>query len=132
MTHEEGLSIALIDAEDNQVESLKEHLPDIDWRPGTPDPDRSEETPNAVIVFAKTHEEEAALSRCRSLRDSQELSNTPVLVAITIYQMPLGNQVKKLTNCDLVFFSVKDDGPPIQREDLFEKLRGLESESSSA
>jgi hypothetical protein len=131
MTENEELSIALIDAEESQVESLKEYLPEIEWRAESPKTAMEDRTPNAVIVFAKTHEEEVALSRCHSLRESNEVTQVPVLVAISIYQMPLGNQVKRLPNCDLVFLSVTEEGPPIEREDLLEKLQGLQEQAQS-
>lgn len=64
-------------------------------------------TPSAVIVFARKDEEPHALEVCRRIRGMERYRDVPLLVAITIYQMPLGNDVKRLRNANFIFTPIK-------------------------
>jgi len=72
------------------------------------DPDATEHA-DAIIVFAHKDEEKHALEVCRQLRNLDTYNEVPLLVAITIYQMPLANAVKRLPNAHFVFTPIKDE-----------------------
>lgn len=104
-------ALLLIEPEPEQVEQLEKGLPG--WKcmvGGERDVDHVEELANevdsldAILVYAQTHEEDRALRLCEHLRQRPDASRIPLLVVITIYQMMLGNSVKKgLPNSDFVF-----------------------------
>lgn len=65
--------------------------------------------PAAIVVFARKDEEDHALAVCRRLRSEEKYRGVPLLVAVTIYQMPLGNDVKRLRNAHFIFTPIKED-----------------------
>ena len=79
---------------------------------------------DAIVVFSRKHQENAALEMCRSIRDCPELQAIPLLVAITMYQMPLGNNVKRLPNAHFIFTPIKED-------DLLKRLNQVTKKQDS-
>ena len=78
---------------------------------------------NAVIVFSRKYAEQEALLFCKSIRNCYEFNNIPLLVAITMYQMPLGNDVKRLPNAGFIFL-------PIKEQDLVKRLNEMGSDAA--
>ena len=77
---------------------------------------------DAVIVFSRKYAEQEALLICKSIRDCDEFNPIPLLVAITMYQMPLGNDVKRLPNAGFILF-------PIKEQDLLKRLNEMARDS---
>lgn len=88
----------------------------LEWKPEDGIPVTS--SIGAIIVFSRKYAEQEALLICKSIRNSYEFNNIPVLVAITMYQMPLGNNVKRLPNADFIFM-------PIKEQDLVKRLNEM-------
>ncbi len=63
--------------------------------------------PDLVIVFARKYAEAEALAICEAIRGCREMDGIPLLAAISMYQMPLGNDVKRLPGADIVFTPLK-------------------------
>lgn len=125
-----GPTVGLVQAEEQQVEKLQRELPEWRWV-GVPaaSPDAVGENDlsavDAVIVFSQTHAEERARALCSALREQRIMDGTPILVGITIYQMLLGNAVKReVPQSDFIFL-------PIDPRDLRARLARLQHEDSS-
>ena len=87
------------------------------WKPedGPPvDVDRID----LILVFARTYEEQQARRMCEQIRDMDQFHDTPVLVGISVYQMPLGNRVKEMSNAYYIF-------TPLKENDLIERARDM-------
>ena len=76
------------------------------------------EPTDVVIVFAETYREKETYSLCERLREVDTLRDTPLLVAVNMYQMPLANRVKAMPNAHFIF-------TPIDADDLHGRLRML-------
>lgn len=85
----------------------------VDWSPAKGLPD---DATDIIIVFARKYAEQEALSICKEIRSCSAMDKVPLLVAISMYQMPLGNDVKRLPNAGMIFM-------PLQEEDLQKRLR---------
>jgi hypothetical protein len=75
-------------------------------------------TLNAVIVFSPTYRERETRSLCEAIRQRPEFAEVPLLAGINMYQMPLGNAVKKLANAHFVF-------TPLKEEELVSRLNEM-------
>ena len=93
-----------------------------DWNPADGLPAEAGGT-EAIIVFSRKYEEKEALGLCRRIRENPALETIPLLVAINMYQMPLGNNVKRMANADFVF-------TPLQEEELNKRLAVMGGERS--
>ena len=120
------LTILLVDAEPEQVFRLKNDIPDWNWQETGADwiTDDSK-TPSvegtaAVIVFARRNQEEHALSLCKKIRQRHEMDDIPLLVAINMYQLMLGNAVRRLLYGHFIIL-------PIEKEALRNKLNEIKS-----
>jgi hypothetical protein len=111
-------NVALVDYPPEEVPSLQKDIPEINWvqKQNLPAPDS--DSLDAIVVNARHHDEDHALSLCQEIRDDNRYDGIPVLVAISIYQMPLGNNVKKLPNAHFLFV-------PLDKEELFERLEEM-------
>lgn len=78
----------------------------------------------AIIVFAQTYEEDAAKARCREIRQVDSLDEVPLFVAVTQYQMPLANAVRRLGNAGHLFL-------PLNEGKLREEIKQLGSSDES-
>ena len=78
-----------------------------------------------VLVFVHTYEEEEALRICEYLRGRRESDGIPLLVAINMYQMPLGNSVKCLPDAGFVF-------TPLKAGDLAVKIHEIAPKNTTA
>ena len=114
----------LVQPPDGELERLEEKLPgwdlseaDGDALPAKVAPREAKQT-SAVLVYARKDEEAAVLEMCRRLRESPAFEQVPVLVGITIYQMPLGNDVKRLPRSNFIF-------TPIEEDDLRKRVEAL-------
>jgi len=76
------------------------------------------EPAEVVMVFAETYKEKETYSVCERLREVYMLRNTPLLVAVNMYQMPLANRVKEMPNAHFIF-------TPIDTGDLGRRLSML-------
>ena len=61
-----------------------------------------------MIVFAETYKEKETYAVYERLRESDLLRDTPMLVAVNMYQMPLANQVKAMPNSDFIFLPIDE------------------------
>ena len=93
-----------------------------DWNPQDGLPGGTDRI-DGIMVFARKYQEKEALGICKAVRGNTSFDQTPLLVAISMYQMPLGNSVKKLPNADLVFM-------PLQEKELSQHLNELEQNIS--
>lgn len=79
-----------------------------DWNPSNGLSAKSANT-KAIIVFSEKYHEKASFEICTKIREHKDLNGIPILVAITMYQMPLGNSVKKLPNAGFIFTPIEED-----------------------
>jgi response regulator RpfG family c-di-GMP phosphodiesterase len=112
----------LIEPEAEQREKLQRELPRwsfLDVSAGRVVSEGQEmDSADVVLVFAKTHQEGHALDVSRQIRRNREYDDVPVLVAITIYQMPLGHDIQKLPKAGFIF-------RPIKAEELARRVSEL-------
>jgi response regulator RpfG family c-di-GMP phosphodiesterase len=73
---------------------------------------------DVVIVFSEIYKENETYAACRRLREIETLRETPLLVAVNMYQMPLANRVKAMPNAHFIF-------TPIDAEDLQGRVQML-------
>jgi len=74
-----------------------------------------------IIVFSTKYREREIRKLCESIRQDPKLADTPLLVAVNQYEMPLANRVKELPNAHFVF-------TPLKEEDLFDRLKRIREE----
>jgi len=74
-----------------------------------------------IIVFSTKYREQEVGKLCETIREVPKLAETPLLVAVNQYEMPLANRVKELPNAHFVF-------TPLKEEDLFDRLRRIQEE----
>jgi hypothetical protein len=90
----------------------------LEWKSESGIPVEQEGSIDVIIVFARKYAEPEALAICQSIRSCKEWERIPLLVAISMFQMPLGNDVKRLPNASALFM-------PIKEEDLLKRLEEL-------
>ena len=88
-----------------------------DWAGGT-SPVRPDASVDAIIVFVEQSDEERALGLCQEIRNCPDTAAPPLLVAIDRYQLPLGNDVRRLPNAHFVL-------TPIDEKRLRSKLEEM-------
>ena len=116
----------LVEPEEEQHRQLEQELPS--WRlvelpAGQVTEDASTvDSADVVLVFAKAHEEDHALEVSKQVRGDHRFDDVPLLVAISIYQMPLGHDIRKLPKADFIF-------SPIAPDDFDERLSTLKTQS---
>ena len=76
-----------------------------------------------VVVLSQLYKETETLELCHTVRDSEAFCNTPLLVAVNMYQMPLANRVKDMPAADFVFIPLDID----QFDKKVEQLREEEA-----
>jgi response regulator RpfG family c-di-GMP phosphodiesterase len=123
---QDGPTALLVEPRPEHHETLKHVLPEWSLVDASGSSLREEHRapvsqPDVIIVFSRTHEEERAEEIAQIIRRRREYERTPLLVAITIYQMPLGHNVKKLPRTDFIFM-------PIERTDLEQRLEEMKPE----
>ncbi len=125
-THEpDQAEIMLIDAQHapNEAKRLKNAFPRWTWREMDserfPHEAETAPSPDAFVVLTNKGTEKQAIEICDRVRASHQ--QVPVLVGITIYQMMLGNEVKKRKRCNFIF-------TPIEKDDVVRKLEELDQE----
>jgi hypothetical protein len=107
-------TLVLVEPSAEDIAQLGMELPDWQWVEAPEDWSGSgREHPfrgpvRAVIVFARTNEENHALGLCQAIRQRPEMVGVPLLVAITMYQMLLGTEVKKMPNAHFIFKPVRE------------------------
>jgi hypothetical protein len=74
---------------------------------------------DAVLVFPTTYAEKEALAICKSIRECSKYDGIPLIVAISMYQMPLGNSAKKLPHTSMLFM-------PLKEGELKDKLKHMQ------
>jgi response regulator RpfG family c-di-GMP phosphodiesterase len=120
------LTVLLVNATDNRDAQLDqpsfEHDWSFieappDWRPGQGVPGGGVPV-QGVIVFSRRYREKDALAMCKAIRECPSFDDVPLLVAITMYQMPLGNNVKRLPHADFIF-------TPLKEEELLKRLNDM-------
>lgn len=103
-----NIRVLLADAEDEQVSSLDDLMPDWEvekapegW-PENAGSGVSGDELDAVIVYAEKGGEQKTLQVCKAIREKNDTRDIPLFVAIDQYQMDLGNRVKRLPQADFV------------------------------
>jgi hypothetical protein len=81
----------------------------------------SEAEADLIIVFAATYREKETRALCRRVRESEAFCETPLLVAVNMYQMPLANRIKEMPKSYFIF-------TPVEQGDLAERLRMVTEE----
>jgi response regulator RpfG family c-di-GMP phosphodiesterase len=94
------------------------HTPQLASAASVLDGSERMEPVDAVIVFSEVYKENETYAVCRRLREIDMLRDTPLLVAVNMYQMPLANRVKAMPNAHFIF-------TPIKPEDLRDRLQML-------
>ena len=89
-----------------------------DWNPENTANDQTQDTADALLFFARIHEEERALELCRQIRETKALDEIPLILVISVFQMPLGNNVAKLPNAAFIF-------SPLKEAELIKEYRNL-------
>ena len=122
-----GLTILMVEVNPEQVSQLKNDIPEWNWQEAPPNwisgssgLPTTDEALDAVIVFAKKKEDEHTLTLCKEIRQHHEMDGIPVLVAINMYQMMLGNEVRRLPCAHFIIL-------PIEKETLHSKLSQIKS-----
>ena len=75
------------------------------------------ETSNLIILYARKKDEKTH-SICEEIRKTQEGPRIPILLVISRYQIPQGNDVKRMGNVAFIF-------SPFNEKELEEKISGL-------
>ena len=122
-TEREGCPrIVVIDGNADQIQQLESQAPDFEWIEVEDLTGLRDKRAAAIIVFSKKYEEDRTLSTCHKIREDRSLDRIPLLAAVSMYEMPLGNDVKRLPNADFIF-------RPTEKGELHAKLRDIGSES---
>lgn len=123
----EGKVLMVVGADQDTLEDMQSRLPgyqcvgrEVEEVRQSPEEAGAEQA-DAVLVWAGKHNENEAEKTCEALREKDALSGTPVLAAITMFQIVVGNQVKKIPGAHYVF-------TPVQEEDLDERLEVVREE----
>lgn len=108
--------IYLLNTENNPAAEINEDLADSawdfvrlgkEWSPEQELPDKG--NTSALIVFSNKYREDETYSFCKSIRQSRTMDHIPLLVGISLYQMPLGNNVKKMQNAGFIFTPLREN-----------------------
>ena len=75
------------------------------------------ETSNLIIIYARKDEEKTH-SICEQIRKTQKGQEMPILLVISRYQIPQGNDVKRMGNAAFIF-------SPFNERELADKISGL-------
>lgn len=129
-TNDETLTILLVNKEDNPDAkiNLSERMASWNWIEAPPDwkPEEGASfcpTPmDLIIVFARKYAEEEALRLCTAIRQCPAFDGTPLVAAISMYQMPLGNDVKRLPYAGTIF-------TPVREKHVLKRLREMTPET---
>ena len=78
---------------------------------------------DAVIVCSDIYKEDETYAVCRRLCETDMMRETPLLVAVNMYQMPLANRVKAMPNAHFIF-------TPVNADDLQKRLCMLAASSA--
>lgn len=86
---------------------------------------RGEEHADVMVVFARTYREKETFAILTRIRETPAWSGIPLLVAVSMYQMPLANRVKPMPRATYVFVPFRDN-------DLVDRIRSVWSEAPPA
>lgn len=64
--------------------------------------------PDVIVVDAEEESDERILNTCETLRKMLPVRETPLLVAISMYRMHLGNLVKQYPHTNILIFPIED------------------------
>jgi len=104
-----------------ELERLNKELPKWQWVDGSKQD--GPEKAAALIVFAKRHHEDEAVELCNRFRERKELDETPILLAVNMYQLPFGNKVRRLSKAHFIL-------TPLKAEELEQRLKNLQKSDS--
>jgi hypothetical protein len=127
-THD-SQAVLLVDAPEEEVVHLHKDLPDWLWLgapeewPSDANPKPTDQSIDAVIVFARKEKEKRALDVFSRLCDKKEMENIPLFIAASRYQMNLAHEVKRRPRGDFLF-------TPINPNTLLKKIREKEGAKS--
>lgn len=118
-----GLKLIVGAESAEQVAHVKNCL--LDWEretivlddEGTLSPEVLSSTPRLILLYARK-DEEGTLSICRQLREAPATAGAPILVAISRYEIVVGNRVRDLGNADFII-------RPFDEHELRSKARQL-------
>jgi hypothetical protein len=105
----------LVNVDSTEVMQLRQDMPEWLWIEAPEDwPFKMETKPiaqsfEAIIVFASHRTEAYALAICKHICEKQLLSELPLLVAGSRYQMALAHAVKRLSRGNFIFIPLKED-----------------------
>jgi hypothetical protein len=122
-------AVLLVNSESKEITQLRQDMPDWLWieaPEGWPFAEESKPVAQAfraIIVFAKQGTEAHALAICKHICEKQTLTEVPLLVAGSRYQMALGHAVKRLSRGDFIF-------TPIEQESLLKTIEKSQSKKS--
>lgn len=111
----DSCSVLLIDAAEAEVTQLRKNMPNWLWIEAPEGwPFEKETKPidrsfQAIIVFAGQDSEEHTLAICKHIYEKQLLSELPLLVAGSRYQMALVHAIKRLSRGKFIFTPIKEE-----------------------
>ncbi len=97
-----------------RTEELKRDIPEYRWAeapnrwPQQPAELGLSRPPDVIVVDAEQESDDQILKTCETLRNMTPVRDTPVLVAISMYRMHLGNQVKQYPHTNILIFPIED------------------------
>jgi len=116
-------TIVLVRPKEGEAPRLRGDMPDWNWvvapEEWSGDVERlGGASPDGMVVHARKDEEDEAFDLCRRIRESERLHGVPLLVAINMYQLFLGNKVRRLPRSHFIIV-------PVAKDSLEEKLAEL-------
>jgi len=116
-------TVVLVEAKEGEVPRLRGDIPDWNWvvapEQWAGDVERLDgASPDGIVVYAQRDREDEAFDLCQRIRESESLEGVPLLVAINMYQLFLGNKVRRLPNSHFVI-------TPVAKDSLEERLAEL-------
>ncbi|GMV91150.1 MAG: hypothetical protein AMXMBFR82_09280 [Candidatus Hydrogenedentota bacterium] len=105
-------TILVVYPQPGRTEALRSEMPRYEWLEAPNDwPNHSADlnrAPDAIVIDSEEESDDRILQTCDALRRMRPIQETPVLVAISMYRMNLGNQVKKYPRTNILIYPIED------------------------
>lgn len=107
-------TILVVHPQPGRADELRAELPRYEWLeapngwPADSGALAVKRAPDAIVVDSEEESDERVLQTCEELRRMERTQRTPVLVAISMYRMNLGNQVKKYPRTNILIYPIED------------------------
>ncbi|MCL4695034.1 MAG: hypothetical protein KJ060_21290 [Candidatus Hydrogenedentes bacterium] len=108
----ESPTILVVYPQPGRTDALRSGMPRYEWLEAPNDwPNQSADlnrAPDAIVIDSEEESDDRILQTCEALRRMAPIQKIPVLVAISMYRMNLGNRVKKYPRTNILIFPIED------------------------